>query len=45
MKRIVIILSALFLTGMLTVFIGVIFAASESLKGYKIVRIEIEELA
>ena len=34
-----------FLTGMLTVFIGVVFAAKESLKGYKIVRIEIEELA
>lgn len=34
-----------FLIGMLTVLIGVIFAANESLKGYKIVRIEIEELA
>lgn len=34
-----------FLTGMLTVFIGVVLAANESLKGYKIVRIEIEELA
>lgn len=34
-----------FLIGMLTVLIGVIFAAKESLKGYKIVRIEIEELA
>ncbi len=34
-----------FLTGMLTVFIGVVLAANESLKGYKIVRIEIEELS
>ena len=34
-----------FLIGMLTVFIGVIFGANESLKGYKIVRIEIEELS
>ncbi|MBI9053453.1 MAG: DUF2721 domain-containing protein [Bacteroidales bacterium] len=33
-----------FLIGMLTVLIGVLFAANESLKGYKIVRIEIEEL-
>ena len=34
-----------FLIGMLTVFIGVVFAANESLKGYKIIRIEIEELS
>ena len=34
-----------FLIGMLTVLIGVLFAAKETLKGYKIVRIEIEELA
>lgn len=36
---------AFFLTGMLTVFIGIIFAANETLKGYKIVRIEIEEFS
>jgi len=34
-----------FLTGMLTVFVGIIFAANETLKGYKIVRIEIEEFS
>lgn len=33
-----------FLIGMVTVFVGVVFAANETLKGYKIVRIEIEEL-
>jgi hypothetical protein len=33
-----------FLIGMLTVLIGVLFAANESLKGYKIVCIEIDEL-
>jgi len=34
-----------FLTGMLTVFVGIVYAANETIKGYKIVRIEIEELA
>lgn len=32
-----------FLIGMLTVFVGIVFAANETLKGYKIIRIEIEE--
>ena len=34
-----------FLIGMITVFIGIVFAANETLKGYKIVSIEIEEFA
>jgi uncharacterized membrane protein len=34
-----------FLTGMLIVFLGVVYAANETIKGYKIVKIEIEELA
>lgn len=34
-----------FLTGMITVFVGIVYAANETIKGYKIVRIEIEELA
>ncbi|MCG8410992.1 MAG: DUF2721 domain-containing protein [Bacteroidales bacterium] len=33
-----------FLIGMLTVLVGVIFGAKEALRGYKIVRIEIEEV-
>ncbi len=33
-----------FLIGMISVFIGIVYAANESLKGYRIVRIEIEEL-
>ena len=32
-----------FLLGMISVFVGVVYAANESLKGYKIVRIEIDE--
>jgi len=35
---------AFFLCGMIIVFVGVVFGAQESLKGYKIVRIEVEEL-
>ena len=33
-----------FLTGMISVFVGIVYAAGESLKGYRIIRIEIEEL-
>ena len=33
-----------FLAGMISVFVGIVYAASESLKGYRIIRIEIEEL-
>ena len=32
-----------FLAGMISVFVGIVYAASESLKGYRIIRIEIEE--
>lgn len=34
-----------FLIGILTVFVGIVFAAKETLKGYKIIRIEIEEFS
>ena len=33
-----------FLAGMISVFVGIVYAAGESLKGYRIIRIEIEEL-
>ena len=32
-----------FLAGMISVFVGIVYAAGESLKGYRIIRIEIEE--
>jgi len=41
--NIFIIVVILFLTGMLSVLIGVIFAAMEVIKGYEIVRIETQE--
>jgi len=41
--NIYIIVVILFLTGMLSVLIGVIFAAMEVIKGYEIVRIETQE--
>lgn len=34
-----------FLIGIITVLVGVFYAANETIKGYKIVRIEIEELS